>query len=107
MHLLKVDFEKSIACFPVQNADFKVTKVEYKNNRVYFNDTTYFDNVLENVWNYFIGGYQVLDKWLKERKKHDYTLTGDDVRHFIKVCDVLTETIKLQGKIDELTREWV
>jgi hypothetical protein len=49
----------------------------------------------------------VLDKWLKERKKHDYTLTGDDVRHFIKVCDVLSETIKIQGKIDELTREWV
>lgn len=52
----------------------------------------------ENVWNYFIGGYQVLDKWLKERKKHDYTLTGDNVRHFIKVCDGLAQDDKVAGE---------
>ncbi len=107
LHLLKVEFDKNIVSFPVSKPDLNVTKVEYKNNQVWFNDTTYFDNVPQNVWDYYIGGYQVLDKWLKERKKHNYTLCGEDLRHFIKVCNVLAETIEIQGKIDELTRRWV
>jgi len=107
LHLLKVEFDKNIVSFPVSKPDLNVTKVEYKNNQVWFNDTTYFDNVPQNVWDYYIGGYQVLDKWLKERKKHNYTLCGEDLRHFIKVCNVLAETIEIQGKIDKLTRGWV
>jgi len=119
LHLLKTEFDKNIVSFPVAKPDLKVTKVEYKPlqtspskgeavwGQVWFNDTTYFDNVPQNVWDYYIGGYQVLDKWLKERKKHEYILTGEDLRHFIKVCNVLAETIEIQGKIDELTRDWV
>lgn len=107
LHLLKVEFDKNIVSFPVSKPDLNVTKVEYKNNQVWFNDTTYFDNVPQNVWDYYIGGYQVLDKWLKERKKHNYTLCGEDLRHFIKVCNVLAETIEIQGKIDEMTKEWI
>lgn len=115
LHLLKVEFDKNIVSFPVPKPDLNVTKVVYVPEqgvstpcgKVYFNETTYFDNVPENVWNYYIGGYQVLDKWLKERKKHNYTLCGEDLRHFIKVCNVLAETIEIQGRIDELTREWV
>ncbi|MFH1052703.1 MAG: hypothetical protein V1779_17415 [bacterium] len=53
------------------------------------------------------GGYQVLDKWLKERKKHEIALSTFDVNHFINVVNVLDYTIKTMEKIDELTREWV
>jgi predicted helicase len=107
LHLLKIDFETSIVSFPVENPNLKVENIKYNEGKVYINLTTYFDNVSLDVWNYYIGGYQVLYKWLKERKKHHYTLTIDDVRHFMKVCDVLNETIKIQQKIDFLTKEWI
>lgn len=51
--------------------------------------------------------YEVLRTMYYQRKKHNYTLCGEDLRHFIKVCNVLAETIEIQGKIDELTRGWV
>ena len=105
--MLKVDFDTNIVNFPVSKPDLTVTKVEYKNNQVWFNDTTYFDNIPKDIWDYQIGGYQVLDKWLKERKKHNYILNGTDLQHFIKVCNVLAETIKIQKEIDDLTKEWI
>jgi len=107
LHLLKVDFDTNIVNFPVSKPDLAVTKVEYKNNQAWFNDTTYFDNIPKDIWDYQIGGYQVLDKWLKERKKHNYILKGTDLQHFIKVCNVLAETIKIQKEIDDLTKEWI
>jgi len=48
-----------------------------------------------------------LAKWLKERKKHKYTLKDDDVAHFIKVVNVLAATITIQEEIDELTKDWI
>jgi predicted helicase len=107
LHLLKTDFDTSIVNFPVEYPGLKVETVKFDNGKLWINKSTYFDNVPENVWNYEIGGYRVLDKWLKERKKHDYTLTGDDVQHVINVCDVLNETIRIQKDIDEIVRDWI
>ncbi len=105
LHLLKTDFEKSVVNFPVENPDLKVESVKYKDKKIWFNKTAYFDNVPEAVWKYEIGGYQVLDKWLKERKKHGCTLTGNDLRHFMNICNSLNETIKIQNGIDKLIKE--
>ena len=102
LHLLKTDFEKSVVNFPVETPDLKVESVKYKDKKIWINKTAYFDNVPESVWKYEIGGYQVLDKWLKERKKHGYTLTGNDLRHFMNICNALNETIKIQNEIDVL-----
>ena len=98
--MFKTDFSKNIANFPIQDPDLKVSMVKYEDQKVTINKTTYFDNVPEDVWNYEIGGYQVLDKWLKERKKHGYTLNGQDLNHFIKMVDVIHRTIELQREID-------
>jgi hypothetical protein len=57
------------------------------------------------VWNFHIGGYQVLDKWLKDRKKGKYTLKTEDIEHYKKVYVALKETIKLMKEIDELIAE--
>ncbi len=40
---------------------------------IYLNDTAYWRNIPEKVWNYYIGGYQVIKKWLSYREK---TLLG-------------------------------
>ena len=60
----------------------------------------YFEGVSPEVWEFRIGGYQVLHHWLKERKRHKRALTEDDIYHFQKVVAVLRETIRLMAEID-------
>ena len=54
----------------------------------------------EDVWNFHIGGYQVCEKWLKDRKGR--TLSKDDIAHYQKIVVALTETIRLMKEIDEV-----
>jgi Type ISP C-terminal specificity domain/N-6 DNA Methylase len=65
---------------------------------IYFNKTQHFAPVLENVWNFHIGGYQVLDKYLKSRKGRRLSL--DEITHFSAVADSLAFTIAQMAKID-------
>jgi len=59
-----------------------------------------FRTIPENVWNFHIGGYQVCQKWLKDRKGR--TLTQDDLVHYQKIIIALTETIRLMAEIDQV-----
>jgi predicted helicase len=102
LHLLKSKkLDKSSAKFPVKDG-CKVEKREYeaKEEKIYINDKQYFSGITKEVWNYYIGGYQVLDKWLKERQ--DKVLSDDDIAHFLKVIAALSHTIELQNEIDKL-----
>ena len=71
-----------------------------KEKRVYINKAQYFEGVEPEVWEYQIGGYQVLDKWLKDRKKR--LLSMEDIKHYCRVVTVLAKTIAVQGEIDTL-----
>ena len=62
--------------------------------------TTGFKGVHEDVWNFHIGGYQVCEKWLKDRKGR--TLTKDDLTHYQKVVVALSETLRLMAEIDHV-----
>jgi predicted helicase len=108
-HLLKENsFPINIDCKCIGDGNnFKVEKVLYDKGKVWINDNRYFEPVPLPIWEFYIGGYQVLDKWLKERKKHEITLSSDDYRHFINVVNVLDHTIKTMEKIDELTKDWI
>ena len=59
-----------------------------------------FRGVPEAVWNFHIGGYQVCEKWLKDRKGR--TLSEDDIAHYQKIVVALNETIRLMKEIDEV-----
>jgi hypothetical protein len=59
-----------------------------------------FRDVPEAVWNFHIGGYQVCEKWLKDRKGR--TLSDDDIAHYQKIVVALAETIRLMGEIDKV-----
>jgi hypothetical protein len=72
---------------------------KYNQGKVYINKTDYFQNVPEEVWNFHIGGYQVCQKWLKDRKGR--TLSAEDITHYQKIIIALLETIKLMEKIDK------
>jgi len=87
-----------ISPFPVAGSN-KVEKVRYVEpaRRVYINKTQYFDNVPLPGWEFRIGGYQVCEKWLKDRKGRIL----DDIQHYQRIVVALSETIKLMDKIDE------
>jgi predicted helicase len=83
-----------------------VEKMSYNEayKRVYINKEQYFEGVPPEVWNFHIGGYQVCQKWLKDRK--DRTLSYDERTHYQKVVVALTETIRLMKEIDQLIPSW-
>jgi hypothetical protein len=61
------------------------------------------EGVREEVWNFYIGGYQVCEKWLKDRKGR--TLSKDDLAHYHKIVVALSETIRLMQEIDEVIEQ--
>ena len=68
--------------------------------KVYINKTQYFDNVPLEVWNMVISGYQIVDKWLKDRLGR--TLTNEEIIHFQKMIVAIKRTIDIQNEIDDL-----
>ncbi|OFV90439.1 MAG: hypothetical protein A3H28_10045 [Acidobacteria bacterium RIFCSPLOWO2_02_FULL_61_28] len=63
----------------------------------------YFEGISPEVWNLHIGGYQVCEKWLKDRRER--TLRYDDQLHYAKVVTALQETIRLMAAIDAALRQ--
>lgn len=86
-----------VATFPVAGT-CTVEQPHYAAGRVYINATQYFDNVPETAWQFYIGGYQPAQKWLKDRKSR--ALSFDDIAHYQKIICVLLETDRLMGEID-------
>jgi predicted helicase len=82
--------------------DNRIEKPRYseKEQRVYINATQYFEGIEKEVWEYQVGGYQVLEKWLKDRKGR--TLSLEDIQHYCRVATALKKTIEVQQKIDSI-----
>ena len=91
-----LDYEHN---FPIEGNNI-VEKVEYKNDKVYINKTQYFDNVKLNIWIFHIGGYQVCQKWLKDRK--EWVLMFEDCEQYLYILTALKKTQQLMEKIDEI-----
>jgi hypothetical protein len=66
--------------------------------KVWINNQQYFDNVPLLAWEFYIGGYQPAQKWLKDRKLRE--LSYEDIHHYQKIIIALTETHRLMQKID-------
>ena len=71
--------------------------------KVYINETQYFDNVPQIAWEFYIGGYQPAQKWLKDRKGR--SLEFDDILHYQKIIVALSETDRLMKEIDKIEIE--
>ena len=103
IHLLESPtVEKYITQYPVDGNNV-VDKPIYKSGKVYINDTQYYDNVPEVAWNFYIGGYQPAQKWLKDRKSRE--LSFEDILHYQKIIVALTETDRLMKEIDKIEIE--
>jgi predicted helicase len=79
--------------------------IDKKVGKLYINKIQYFTNVPLTIWNFHIGGYQVLDKYLKERKGR--ALTIDEVEIITSTIKALAFTIDQMIKIDTLTKNWI
>jgi predicted helicase len=100
LHLME-KIAKQFTKFPKKGSDeVEYIKYDEETGRVQINDDQYFEGVPDTVWNFHIGGYQVAQKWLKDRKnrKLDY----DDIKHYHNIISALSETTRLMKEIDEV-----
>lgn len=111
-HLLEApELNELITCYPV-SGDNLVEKSYPKyvapqgkqQGRVYVNANQYVEGVLPEVWEFYVGGYQVLQKWLKDRKGRQ--LSHDDLIHYQRIIIALQRTIELMERIDDAISEW-
>lgn len=84
--------------------NFKIAKYQEKErfveNKIILNEDLAISPISAEIWNYTIGGYQVLKQWLKYRK--DYVCTKEELEHLLKICKILKKTIEIQGKLSEI-----
>ncbi len=100
IHLLENPIvEEFTTSYPISGSN-KVEKISYKERKVFINKEQYFANIPELVWNFYIGGYQPAQKWLKDRKGRE--LSTDDIFHYQKIIVALTETDRIMKKIDQV-----
>lgn len=98
LHLME-DLPNSIDVSFPQRGTMQVDVYRWEDNRVYINSEQYFEGVPESAWNFFIGGYQPAQKWLKDRK--GMTLSFEDVRHYQHIIYILQQTEQLMTEIDQ------
>ena len=112
LHLLESpQLTQLITRYPVAGDNFVekgfpkfVVYEEGKPGYVYINKTQYFEGVPKDVWDFHVGGYQVCEKWLKDRKGRQ--LSFDDLMHYQKVIVALQETMRLMAEIDKAIPNW-
>jgi len=98
LHLLESPkVNQFITTYPTAGSD-TIEKLAYKNGNVFINAEQYFGNVPEIAWNFYIGGYQPAQKWLKDRKGR--ALTNTDIEHYQKIIVALAETNRIMKEID-------
>jgi hypothetical protein len=103
LHLLKSsELDQPIVKFQGKG-DNKVDKIKYGQGKSYINNDQYFGGISPEIWKYQIGGYQVCDKWLKDRKGRILSL--DEIRHYCRVVTAIKNTIEIQKEIDNLYPE--
>lgn len=99
LHLMEDSSLKLITQYPEGGVNI-VEQVVYRDGNVYINDEQYFANVPEIAWNFYIGGYQPAQKWLKDRKGQ--TLQFEDIKHYQKIIATLQRTSELMQEIDKI-----
>lgn len=80
--------------------DNVVSQYKFKDDCVYINKSQYFGNIPKKAWEFFIGGYQPLEKWLKDRKGQ--VLSFDEITHYQYMVYAISKTIDLMSQIDQI-----
>ena len=97
LHLME-DLPNSTGVSFPQAGTLQVDCYRWEKNRIYINSEQFFEGVSESAWNFYIGGYQPAQKWLKDRK--GMTLSFEDVKHYQRIIYVLQQTERIMNDID-------
>lgn len=99
LHLMENLPSKTGVSYPVAGSH-QVECFRWEQNRVYINAEQYFEGVPESAWDFYIGGYQPAQKWLKDRKGQ--TLSLEALKHYEQIIYVLQQTDRLMQEIDSI-----
>jgi len=101
LHLLESPkVNEFITTFPIGGSNVIEKKYpKYEDGKVWLNETQHFGNVPEAAWNFYIGGYQPAQKWLKDRRERE--LNVEDIEHYQQMIVALSETERIMREIDE------
>ncbi len=100
LHLMESGLLDDLITTYPEAGNNEVVKPQYDDGKVFINETQYFGNVPMVAWEFYIGGYQPAQKWLKDRKK--YILSVDDIMHYQRIIIALVETDSLMKEIDKI-----
>jgi hypothetical protein len=99
LHLMDAKTLESIETkitFPESGSDILEDKYpKYVDRKVYINENQYFGNVSKEAWEFYIGGYQPAQKWLKDRRGRK--LSNNDIEHYQNIVKALEETYKIMN----------
>jgi predicted helicase len=99
-HLLHSKNLDSLAAKVQGKGSNKIEEIWHEKTHVYINEDRYFESVPQDVWEYQVGGYQVCEKWLKDRKGK--TMSLEDIKQYCWIITALKKTMDIQDKIDGL-----
>ncbi|MBE8993895.1 type ISP restriction/modification enzyme [Microcystis aeruginosa] len=104
LHLMKAT-GKEISSYPVAGSNL-VEQVKYNESKqqILINYDQYFAGIPPQIWNFYIGGYQVCQKWLKDRKGRH--LSYDDLEHYQQIISILGESIAIMETIDIIINKY-
>ncbi|OQW92837.1 MAG: DNA methyltransferase, partial [Beggiatoa sp. IS2] len=102
IHLMEAEV-KNNGSFPI-DGDNMVEKLDYKDHKIYINKTQYFGPVKSEIWKFHLGGYQVCQKWLKDRKGR--TLSFEDCSQYLYILAAIEKTQELMERIDDIIGEF-
>lgn len=117
LHLLRSEEAPVLDAPDIRFAGTGVARVErgypeYQNGKVMVSATRWFEDVPRETWEFHVGGYQVCEKWLKDRAgkggknpSPGRVLTGEDILHYRRVVTALTETRRLMVEVDRVIDE--
>ncbi|MCK5460517.1 N-6 DNA methylase [Candidatus Gracilibacteria bacterium] len=88
-----------ITTFPIGGSNIVEKRYpKFEDGKVFLNEIQYFGNVTEVAWNFYIGGYQPAQKWLKDRRERE--LSTEDIEHYQQMIVALSDTGRIMGEID-------
>lgn len=97
------DNDHNVINTKIGKKDWEIIDNEKQLGRIWINESKYFDNIPVTAWEFFIGGYQPAQKWLKDRKERE--LKFEDILHYQKIIVALTETDRIMKEIDKIEIE--
>ena len=103
LHLMDSKIPAQLILEPNNSDDLEIGSIKYKKGILHLNKRKQILGIPEDVWNYQIGGYKVIDKWFKEHKGE--LLNIDNFDHIVNIVGLLEETIKLENYLRDLHQE--